>query len=48
MTDLAMMPAHELVKLYKAREASPVEATKAALKRAEVMDDASAIVWMAN
>ena len=24
--DLAMMPAHQLVKLFKAREASPVEA----------------------
>ena len=31
--DLAMMPAHELVKLYKARKASPVEATRAALAR---------------
>ena len=29
--DLAMMPAHELVKLFKSRKASPVEATKAAL-----------------
>ena len=33
--DLALMPAHQLVKLYKARKASPVEtmaATVAAVK----------------
>ena len=36
--DLAMMPAHELVKLYKARKASPVEAAKAALKRIEAFN----------
>ena len=36
--DLAMMPAHELVKLYKARKASPVEATKAALTRIEAFN----------
>ena len=29
--DLAMLPAWQLVKLYKSRKASPVEATKAAL-----------------
>src|SRR4029078_10918222 len=33
--DLAMMPAHQLVKLYKARKASPVEAVKAAIARVE-------------
>lgn len=31
--DLAMMPAHELVRLYKKGKVSPVEATKAALAR---------------
>ena len=36
--DLAMMPAHELVKLYKARKASPVEATQAALARIEAFN----------
>ena len=36
--DLAMMPAHELVKLFKAREASPVEATKAAIARIEAFN----------
>jgi aspartyl-tRNA(Asn)/glutamyl-tRNA(Gln) amidotransferase subunit A len=36
--DLAMMPAHELVKLYKARKASPVEATRAALARIEAFN----------
>ncbi len=34
-SDLALMPAHELVKLYKRKKASPVEATKAALARTE-------------
>ena len=38
MTDLAMLPAHQLVKLFKARKASPVEATKAALKRVEAFN----------
>jgi len=33
--DLAMMPAYQLVKLFKARKASPVEAAKAALARIE-------------
>ena len=33
--DLAMMPAHELVKLYKARKASPVEAVRATFARIE-------------
>jgi aspartyl-tRNA(Asn)/glutamyl-tRNA(Gln) amidotransferase subunit A len=36
--DLAMMPAHALVKLFKAREASPVEATKAAITRIEAFN----------
>ncbi len=36
--DLAMMPAHELVKLFKARKASPVEATKAALARVDAFN----------
>jgi len=36
--DLAMMPAHELVKLYKSRKASPVEATKAALARIDAFN----------
>ena len=36
--DLAMMPAHELVKLFKARKASPVEATKAAIARIEAFN----------
>jgi hypothetical protein len=36
--DLAMMPAHELVKLYKARKASPVEATKSALARVDAFN----------
>ena len=36
--DLAMMPAHELVQLYKARKASPVEATRAALARVEAFN----------
>jgi aspartyl-tRNA(Asn)/glutamyl-tRNA(Gln) amidotransferase subunit A len=36
--DLAMMPAHELVKLFKARKASPVEATKAAITRVEAFN----------
>ena len=36
--DLAMMPAHELVKLFKARKASPVEATKAAITRIEAFN----------
>jgi aspartyl-tRNA(Asn)/glutamyl-tRNA(Gln) amidotransferase subunit A len=38
MTDLAMMPAHELVKLYKARKASPVEAVRAALARIDAFN----------
>ncbi len=37
-SDLAMMPAYQLVKLYKARKASPVEATKEALKRIEAFN----------
>ena len=36
--DLAMMPAHELVKLFKSRKASPVEATKAALARIDAFN----------
>ena len=36
--DLAMMPAHQLVKLYKARKASPVEAVKAAIARIEAFN----------
>jgi aspartyl-tRNA(Asn)/glutamyl-tRNA(Gln) amidotransferase subunit A len=36
--DLAMMPAHELVKLFKARKASPVEAAKAAIARIEAFN----------
>ena len=36
--DLAMMPAHQLVKLYKARKASPVEAVKSALARVEAFN----------
>ncbi|CAN5385242.1 amidase [soil metagenome] len=36
--DLAMMPAHQLVKLFKAREASPVEAVKSALARVEAFN----------
>ena len=36
--DLAMMPAHEMVKLFKARKASPVEATKAALARIDAFN----------
>lgn len=36
--DLAMMPAHQLVKLFKSRKASPVEATKAALARVETFN----------
>lgn len=36
--DLALMPAHQLVKLYKAREASPVEAVRAALARIEAFN----------
>ncbi|MBM3645780.1 MAG: amidase [Alphaproteobacteria bacterium] len=35
MTDLAMLPAHELARLFKTRKASPVEATRAALARIE-------------
>ena len=35
--DLAMMPAHELVKLFKSRKASPVEATKAAIVRIDAL-----------
>jgi aspartyl-tRNA(Asn)/glutamyl-tRNA(Gln) amidotransferase subunit A len=33
MTDLAMLPAHVLRRLYRKKKASPVEATKAALAR---------------
>ena len=36
--DLAMMPAHQLVKLFKSRKASPVEAAKAALARVEAFN----------
>lgn len=36
--DLAIMPAHQLVKLYKARKASPVEATRAAIARIEAFN----------
>src|SRR5260221_3689417 len=36
--DLAMMPAHQLAKLFKSRKASPVEAAKAALARIEVFN----------
>ncbi|MBL8675490.1 MAG: amidase, partial [Rhodospirillales bacterium] len=32
-TDLAMLPAHELTRLYKRRKASPVDAAKAAFAR---------------
>jgi aspartyl-tRNA(Asn)/glutamyl-tRNA(Gln) amidotransferase subunit A len=36
--DLAMMPAHQLVKLFKSRKASPVEALKAALIRVDAFN----------
>src|SRR4030088_1686621 len=36
--DLAMMPAHQLVKLYKDRKASPVEAVRAALARVDAFN----------
>src|SRR5260221_1225615 len=36
--DLAMMPAHQLAKLFKSRKASPVEAVKAALARVEAFN----------
>ncbi len=36
--DLAMMPAYQLVKLYKDRKASPVEAVRAALARVEAFN----------
>jgi len=36
--DLAMMPAYELVKLFKSRKASPVEAVKAAIARIEAFN----------
>ncbi len=36
--DLAMMPAHELVKLFKSRKASPVEATRAAITRIDALN----------
>ena len=36
--DLAMMPAHQLVKLFKARKASPVEALKEALTRVDAFN----------
>jgi aspartyl-tRNA(Asn)/glutamyl-tRNA(Gln) amidotransferase subunit A len=38
MADLAMLPAYELVRLFKSRKASPVEATKAALRRVEAFN----------
>ncbi|HYC66305.1 MAG TPA: amidase, partial [Reyranellaceae bacterium] len=38
MSDLAMLPAHELVKLFKARKASPVDVLKGALKRVEAFN----------
>ncbi len=34
-TDLALLPATELVELYRAKKASPVEATEAVLARIE-------------
>jgi len=36
--DLAMMPAHQLTKLFKSRKASPVEAAKAALARIDAFN----------
>jgi aspartyl-tRNA(Asn)/glutamyl-tRNA(Gln) amidotransferase subunit A len=36
--DLALMPAHQLVKLFKSRKASPVEATRAAITRIEAFN----------
>ncbi len=36
--DLALMPAHQLVKLFKSRKASPVEAAKAAIARVEAFN----------
>src|ERR1700750_749532 len=36
--DLALMPAWQLVKLYRARKASPVEAAKAAIARIEAFN----------
>src|SRR5215218_140298 len=36
MSDVAFLPATELLKLYRARELSPVEATEAALRQIEV------------
>jgi aspartyl-tRNA(Asn)/glutamyl-tRNA(Gln) amidotransferase subunit A len=36
--DLAMMPAWQLVKLFKSRKASPVEATKAAIARIDAFN----------
>ena len=36
--DLAMMPAWQLVKLFKARKASPVEAAKAAIARIDAFN----------
>jgi aspartyl-tRNA(Asn)/glutamyl-tRNA(Gln) amidotransferase subunit A len=36
--DLALIPAHQLVKLYKARKASPVEATRAAIARIDAFN----------
>ena len=36
--DLALMPAWQLAKLYKARKASPVEAAKAAIARIEAFN----------
>src|SRR4030095_9203062 len=36
--DLAMLPAWQLVKLYKARKASPVEAIKAAIARIQAFN----------
>ena len=53
--DLAMMPAYQLVKLYKDRKASPVDAVRAALARVEAfnpqlnafqhLDPDSALPW---
>ena len=42
--DLAMMPAWQLVKLFKARKASPVEAAKAAIAAAS----SEFTAWAAN
>src|SRR5699024_547941 len=39
-TDLGNMHAGQLVELFRAREASPLEATRAALERSEAFNDA--------